>query len=780
MAGKEAIVFAVDCHQSMAGNMELAREAVRALMVQKMLQSKSNEMGVILFGLPKEETDNTMNKEEGNEDEYLGLSEFCRIAPGNTPTLRRLKEIGLPNLESPEDACGDILDAMILSINAIKRRTDKKKYLRHVYLVTDAATCVEGVDQLEEVVDMYRRMECKLHFVSFGSSSIKSEVGEGAATAVASAGAALDDVIKDQNEKMLGSVAAVLGGTVMTASTVVDVMGSSSVKMVNPVMGKVDLCVGTKLAIHFRYFKKTDTFLKESLKKESIPSSLAAKKATPAGAHFFPSPTDGKVRVDRVYRDPEMPDVEIDYDNQVKGFRYGQDYIPVNTLDAESLKLPNEPAAVQTLGFISKTSVPRHYFMDDTFVLLGEPASVQCTGAICSLVTAMRNLKQVAIVRFVRPVNRGAVAEPWMGVLMPDDTSVSQQERLVFQKLPYSEDLRDFTFPSFQKPPPSRQPSEEQMEVAAELVDAMMIPAEEDTGGGAAAVRSGLVLNPVLQSITQLKVARAVDPGCKVPSLHPTIKAGVEPDPDLLERATPVLKKYTELFRFEKQEKTKTAGDKKRVTYFSDLTLAEPGEDEGKNASTGGDGGDGDRAAKRSRADRDNGAGKGSVASSGSSVGSTTPRKVGSINPVADFEAMMARAFEADGEGSDLADRAMKEMQVMIHTLARKGTTTALRTKAVNCVKVLRRASVSHFLGNRYNDFLTTCKDKYQYGDHSDLWEMLEKEEKAVWPVTTDEDASLAMSLDAAAAFMKMEQPKKEEEQSDGDDGDDDDLDDMA
>lgn len=67
----------------------------------------------------------------------------------------------------------------------------------------------------------------------------------------------------------------------------------------------------------------------------------------------------------------------------------------MNTLDAESLKLPNEPAAVQTLGFISKTSVPRHYFMDDTFVLLGEPASVQCTGAICSLVTAMRNLKQV-------------------------------------------------------------------------------------------------------------------------------------------------------------------------------------------------------------------------------------------------------------------------------------------------------------------------------------------------------------------------------------------------
>lgn len=40
-------------------------------------------------------------------------------------------------------------------------------------------------------------------------------------------------------------------------------------------------------------------------------------------------------------------------------------------------------------------------------------------------------------------------ADPWLGFLMPDSTGVVAQERFLFQKLPFSEDIRDFTFPSF-------------------------------------------------------------------------------------------------------------------------------------------------------------------------------------------------------------------------------------------------------------------------------------------------------------------------------------------
>ncbi|CAN0483200.1 unnamed protein product, partial [Ectocarpus sp. 8 AP-2014] len=170
-----------------------------------------------------------------------------------------------------------------------------------------------------------------------------------------------------------------------------------------------------------RFFKKTDTGLKESLKKESIASY------DPAGG----SGSDGKVRVDKTYRDPEMPEVEVEFEHQVKGFRYGQDYIPVNSVDEGSLKLPDEPPSLKVLGFTPSSSVERHFYMDDTFVLLPEPGSGQAAGAISSLSSAMRNLDQVAVARFVRRKS----GEPWLGILIPDSTGVVTTERLLFQKI---------------------------------------------------------------------------------------------------------------------------------------------------------------------------------------------------------------------------------------------------------------------------------------------------------------------------------------------------------
>lgn len=72
-----------------------------------------------------------------------------------------------------------------------------------------------------------------------------------------------------------------------------------------------------------------------------------------------------------------------------------QDYIPVNTVDEDSLKLPAEPPSIKILGFVPSSTIARHLYMDDTFVLLPEPGSKQALGAISSLTRAMRNLDQV-------------------------------------------------------------------------------------------------------------------------------------------------------------------------------------------------------------------------------------------------------------------------------------------------------------------------------------------------------------------------------------------------
>lgn len=72
-----------------------------------------------------------------------------------------------------------------------------------------------------------------------------------------------------------------------------------------------------------------------------------------------------------------------------------QDYIPVNTVDEGSLKLPEEPPSLKIIGSAPASTVRRHFYMDDTFVLVPEPGSRQAAGAISSLSSAMRNLDHV-------------------------------------------------------------------------------------------------------------------------------------------------------------------------------------------------------------------------------------------------------------------------------------------------------------------------------------------------------------------------------------------------
>ncbi|CAN0551094.1 unnamed protein product, partial [Ectocarpus sp. 8 AP-2014] len=54
---------------------------------------------------------------------------------------------------------------------------------------------------------------------------------------------------------------------------------------------------------------------------------------------------------------------------------------------------------------------------------------------------------KVAVARFVRRKS----GEPWLGILIPDSTGVVTTERLLFQKIPFIEDVRAFNFPSLAK-----------------------------------------------------------------------------------------------------------------------------------------------------------------------------------------------------------------------------------------------------------------------------------------------------------------------------------------
>ncbi|CAM9210212.1 unnamed protein product, partial [Choristocarpus tenellus] len=302
MAGKEALMFLVDCAASMVPRMGMAKEAVRSIMTQKMLQNKQNEFSVVMFGLPALETSNSLN--EKFPDAYLGIKELSGLERGSVELLRSLNSIN-----TMEGGTSDLLDAMIVGMTMVHERTAKKKYSKHVYLVTDASSQQDGLESLEEVKDSYVDSGCKLHFVSFGNKGLLSAPMKGEKMS-----------IKDENDMMLSSLSAITQGIVVEASSVVELLGATAVKKVNPMLSKIDLSIGTKLTIHCRLFKKCQKTSTESLSKE-VMSGGEGNLHKGGGVN---APGVGKVRVDRVYRDPEMPEVEVLYEDRVKGYRYGQ------------------------------------------------------------------------------------------------------------------------------------------------------------------------------------------------------------------------------------------------------------------------------------------------------------------------------------------------------------------------------------------------------------------------------------------------------------------------
>lgn len=55
------------------------------------------------------------------------------------------------------------------------------------------------------------------------------------------------------------------------------------------------------------------------------------------------------------------------FDDKVKGYRYGREFVPISTYDESALKLQSD-ACVRLLGFIYKERVLRQHFMAPAMV----------------------------------------------------------------------------------------------------------------------------------------------------------------------------------------------------------------------------------------------------------------------------------------------------------------------------------------------------------------------------------------------------------------------------
>jgi len=325
-------------------------------------------------------------------------------------------------------------------------------------------------------------------------------------------------------------------------------------------------------------------------------------------------------------------------------------------------------------------------------------------------------------VRFVSKKN----SDPQLCVLFPDTSS--SQPRFLLQQLPFEEDLRGFTFASFEHGPTSRKPSTEQVSAMMSLVDTMEI-------NGSEFVPEALY-NPVSQRVRQTVLARVKDETAPLAEIDPRVRSYMEQSSTVLQNAAESIQKVHGLFELTKVEKF--AG-KKRKHFWSDVALA--GSELSKVKS--------DVVLLEDEVEVHE---LGSTVTGNMPTTPTAPTKVGSVKPVEDFLAMTRH--------EDRVEQAIQSMILRIREFVVEGGTLAYYRKAVDCLEALRKGCLANSDSDTFNLFLSnTVKDQFSVGPHTSFWD--EVVTRKVTLISSEEDFAVDTSPEEAIQFLHQDEDEQ-------------------
>lgn len=123
-----------------------------------------------------------------------------------------------------------------------------------------------------------------------------------------------------------------------------------------------------------------------------------------------------------------------------------------------------------------------------------------------------------------------ANANPEVGVLMPK--LKAHVCCMFYNKLPFEEDHRNFTFPSLNTL--AKTPGPVQLAAVQRLIDSMDLMTNDDDMGES--YKPSKLFNPALQRFYQCVERRALNPYADIEALDPVIQAYINPDKAMMDR----------------------------------------------------------------------------------------------------------------------------------------------------------------------------------------------------------------------------------------------------
>lgn len=526
MAGKEAVVIIMDVGKTMGQELDnrvklsIATEASKLLIQQKLLLTKSHEVGIILMGT--EDTHNDL------ADQLGGYSNISVLEELDIPSLDSLTLLSAIETSSKK---ADLLDSIVVAITMIETKIGKKKYKKRLFILTDGNCTVDNSDQLQDIIDQINIQEIRVNVIALGF---------------------LDAAVKTKQQELTAGILKVLvdsvEGVMYPSSTAMQIYKQFRKRSVYPVAkykGPLDLGLGFSLNVCV--YGKT--------KEEPLPS---LKKHSTV-VDFSSDCKEGLVKMSReVALEDDPSSTVIDSEDIIKAFFYGKSVVPVSVDDEEQLKYPCRKC-MKVLGYLSSSAIPRHYFMSGVDIVLPLPDPAQ-EKAFAAFVQALYQRDDVVLVRYC--------TRDYMSVRLAVLTPCIKPDFICLwlNYLPTSEDFRDFPFNDL------AESSQDQQAKTEAFINALSLDKSEDSEEK---LKPSSLFSPTLQYFYQCLTHRAENPNSQLPPLDDKIEHYLRPDLEMFKNAENECRAFLAAFTLKEVEVVT-----KEKKMYVDLLKGKPDEHE--------------------------------------------------------------------------------------------------------------------------------------------------------------------------------------------------------
>ncbi|KAK7939534.1 hypothetical protein WMY93_002860 [Mugilogobius chulae] len=688
-SSKSALVLCMDVGFSMSNSapgeeppFELAKKVMQKFVQRQVFAETKDELALVLFG-----TDRTKNSLQ-QDDQYQHISVHRHLM---IPDFDLLEEIA--NQIQPENQQADWLDALVVCMDLLQKETKGKKYERLIIaLLTDLSTQASS-DNLDIIIENLKKAGITLQFFlpfPADEEDTISEAGDGGAPGHPGTGKGLSHE-QQQGLDMVKHIMLSLDEEdgleeVYSFRNALEQLYMFKRIERRPMAWPCQLTIGSSLPIRIVGYKAVT---EEKLKKTWLNVDAQSNQKD-------------DVKKETVFCLDDDNETEVQADDTIQGFRYGSDIVPFSKVDQDQMKYRHDGKCFAVLGFTKQSLIQRHQLMGNQVLKIFAPKDDEHAGiALSALIRALDQLNMAAIL---------------FHALKKD------YECLLYIQLPFTEDLRQFTFPSLENK--KFIPSEAQLSAVDSLIDSMMLVEEDENGEHKDMLKVHHIPNPAFQRHFQCLHHRAVSPGTPLPPMEPWLKGSLERPEVINQRCQAPLNELKKIFTLTEVEKKKTKKTSAQIfgkeSEESDAKKAKKDEeDEEYNLA--------DIA-------------EGSVTS------------VGSVDPARDFCTLIRQKTLPFGDVCQQLTHRIEQL------LSNKNTHYYM--KSITCIQAFREQSVKLGNADLYNSYLQSLKRSIPSRGLEVFWDLLVQDRVTL--ISKDEVEGSLISKQEANQFLVAEEKEEE------------------